>query len=259
MPDTIRTDAVVLRSRPYGETDRIVVFFGREVGKFTGIAKGAKNSRRRFAGSLETLAGIRVFFRTKPGASLAFVERCELLRPSLPLAAPSRFPYASYVAELTDRMTPERDPLPHVYELLDTTLRTLETSPATPSFLRAFELRLLRALGLAPDPDSCGHCHRPLAPEEEAALRVDSFLLVCPGCSRGNAGERRLGSASRAAVGRLLQGALAEVARLRFPPEVSEDLSALTGALLGPHLTRPLASLGWIRSLASPSPSLPRG
>ena len=37
----------------YGESDKIVTFLTRDLGKVTGIAKGAKHSKRRFVNVLE--------------------------------------------------------------------------------------------------------------------------------------------------------------------------------------------------------------
>jgi len=46
------TPAIVLRSRPFGESDKIVSFLTESYGKLTGIAKGAKRSRKRFVNPL---------------------------------------------------------------------------------------------------------------------------------------------------------------------------------------------------------------
>src|SRR5207249_4265570 len=75
----IATAAFVLRTRPYGESDRIVTLITETQGKVTGIAKGAKNSRRRFAGTLEPFVHIRTVFRQRPSSDLAFLLRCEFL------------------------------------------------------------------------------------------------------------------------------------------------------------------------------------
>ena len=48
MPVEESTPAIVLRTRDYAEADRIVTLLTRDVGKLSGIAKGAKASRRRF-------------------------------------------------------------------------------------------------------------------------------------------------------------------------------------------------------------------
>ena len=47
------TDALILRTYKLGESDRIVVFLTRDRGKKRGVAKNARQSRRRFGGALE--------------------------------------------------------------------------------------------------------------------------------------------------------------------------------------------------------------
>jgi DNA repair protein RecO (recombination protein O) len=42
------TDALILRTYKLGESDRIVVFLTRDRGKKRGVAKNARQSRRRF-------------------------------------------------------------------------------------------------------------------------------------------------------------------------------------------------------------------
>src|SRR5512134_3304740 len=74
VPVSLVSLAIVLRWRPYGESDKIVTFLSEDFGKLTGIAKGAKRSRRRFPNSLEALARVRMHFRLRPNASLAFLE-----------------------------------------------------------------------------------------------------------------------------------------------------------------------------------------
>jgi len=61
----LSTPALVLRTRPFGESDRIVTLLTEQHGKVAGIAKGAKNSRRRFAGTLEPFVLIRAVFRQR--------------------------------------------------------------------------------------------------------------------------------------------------------------------------------------------------
>ncbi|HYT53423.1 MAG TPA: DNA repair protein RecO, partial [Verrucomicrobiae bacterium] len=60
------TPAIVLRSRPFGESDKIVSFLTENYGKLTGIAKGALRSRKRFVNSLEPFALINLCFQDRP-------------------------------------------------------------------------------------------------------------------------------------------------------------------------------------------------
>ena len=62
------TDALILRSYKLGESDRIVVFLTRDRGKKRGVARNARQSRRRFGGALEPLT-LRP--RRLPGARAA--------------------------------------------------------------------------------------------------------------------------------------------------------------------------------------------
>lgn len=241
--------AIVLRWRAYGDSDKIATFLTEDFGKLTGIAKGAKNSRRRFANSLEPLARVRVHFRQKPTANLAFLESCELLSPTGALSEPARFAYASYVVELADRLTLEDDPVRDLYALLDEALNELERGPATTAFLRAFELQLLTRAGFEPQLDRCTRCGRPFNEGESIQLHVSHATLTCATC--------RISDSSTVAIDAALLPRLAELkglplgaCRQRALGPLAHDASQLTGHLLAQHLSRPLQSIKLIDQLA---------
>src|SRR5262249_39097517 len=152
----IATPAFVLRTRPYGESDRIATFITEHHGKVTGIAKGAKNSRRRFAGTLEPFVHVRAVFRQRSTTDLVFLMRCELLGTFRTFTRDlDRFAAGSYVLELTDRMVFGRESGHEVYHLVEDALRLLDGQALCDPVLRAFELHLLAASGYAPALDRC--------------------------------------------------------------------------------------------------------
>ena len=57
-----KSEAIVLRSIDYGESDRIVTFYTADFGKVKGIAKGAKRSSKRFANTLESFSRLQLLF-----------------------------------------------------------------------------------------------------------------------------------------------------------------------------------------------------
>src|ERR1700692_1225758 len=72
------TDALILRTYTLGESDRIVVFLTRDRGKKRGVAKNARQSRRRFGGALEPMTCGRVAYVEKEPrerVSLTYVEQ----------------------------------------------------------------------------------------------------------------------------------------------------------------------------------------
>ena len=120
------TTAFLLRSHPYGESDRVVTFITEDFGKVSGIAKGAKRSQRRFAGTLEPFVKVRLAFTSRPRSELAFVDRCELLQALRSFAGDlDRFASGSYVLELTDRMVFGRETGREVFTLVDAALAAL--------------------------------------------------------------------------------------------------------------------------------------
>ena len=79
MPAPLTTPAIVLRSWSFGESDKIVSFLTESHGKLTGIAKGAKRSRKRFANSLEPFSLVNLRFLDR-AAGLVFIQGCELVQ-----------------------------------------------------------------------------------------------------------------------------------------------------------------------------------
>ena len=73
------TPAIVLKTKPYGESDKIVTFLSETHGKITGIAKGAKRSQKRFVNSLEPFSLVKLGFYERPQSSLVFINSSDLL------------------------------------------------------------------------------------------------------------------------------------------------------------------------------------
>src|SRR5262245_7685753 len=93
------TDALILRSYKLGESDRIVVFLTRDRGKKRGVAKNARQSRRRFGGALEPLTHGRVGYLERERRDLVRVDYVEALRSPLSAAHGEALGFAAYFAE----------------------------------------------------------------------------------------------------------------------------------------------------------------
>src|SRR3972149_11808071 len=80
MTGSFTTEAIVLSSIDYGESDKIVTFYTLEFGKIKGIAKGAKRSKKRFVNNLEPFSYINLLFFQKQGRELVILEQAEIMR-----------------------------------------------------------------------------------------------------------------------------------------------------------------------------------
>jgi DNA repair protein RecO (recombination protein O) len=153
------TAAIVLRSWPFGESDKIVCFLTENHGKVTGIAKGAKRSRRRFVNSLEPFSSVTLRFQDRPHSNLAFIVAADLARSFKQLTASlEKIAFASYMVEITGGLTGEREENPSIYQHLRDALYYLDENDASLRFLTTFELELLRLAGYQPLLNQCKRC-----------------------------------------------------------------------------------------------------
>src|SRR5271168_3679550 len=119
VPAEESTPAIVLRARDYSESDRIVTLLTREFGKLSGIAKGAKASRRRFERKLEPFSHVVLHFKRRPHGQLVFITRAEaadlaqhVLDDDL-----AKIALGSYMLELTDALTTEESEAAEAYRV----------------------------------------------------------------------------------------------------------------------------------------------
>jgi len=251
VPDEIATPAFVLRARPYGESDRIVTFITEQYGKVTGIAKGAKNSRRRFAGTLEPFVHVRVVFRVRPASDLAFLLRCELLEALRGLTADlDRFAAGSYVLDLTDRMVLGRESGVEVYHLVRDALRLLAGGAEPDPLLRAVEMHLLRASGWAPALDRCRGCGTPA--NAPLYLVAERGGLLCRRCVPIGEPVRTVAPEIAALLTRL---GMEPLDRATAPGIASSDAARVTEELLASVTSGPVRSRGFLARTRVDSPT----
>ena len=95
------TCAIVLKVAEHGEADKLVTCYSRELGRITGLAKGAKRSARRFVNKLEEFSLLQLFYRPPRSPSgLTFIGEAELLRAHLSLRTVyPRYVVAAYLGE----------------------------------------------------------------------------------------------------------------------------------------------------------------
>ncbi len=243
-----RTPAIVLRTRAHAESDKIVTFLSRDWGKITGIAKGAKRSRRRFVNVLEPFTHIQLRFRSSWSEDLMFILGCELIqafrRPSADL---ERFALASYVVELADVMIVGREAGQEMYDLVLASLTTLEDETSlSPLFSSLFALQILHHAGYAPNLTTCQQCKTVLA-EEATTLSFSSHLggLVCQRCHAQGGTILQLSPETLSVLRRYqaTQTDTQTLLSLNISARTRNEMRALVTRLLSRHLPRPLKSL----------------
>jgi DNA repair protein RecO (recombination protein O) len=142
------TDALILRSYKLGESDRIVVFLTRDRGKKRGVARNARQSRRRFGGALEPLTCGRVAYLERERRDLVRVDYVEPTRSPMSAVDGEALGYAGYFAELIDEWAQEADPNEPLFRLGASMVDAMAAGVPIDPLARYFEHWLLRLQGV---------------------------------------------------------------------------------------------------------------
>lgn len=231
---TYTVTAVVLRSRPLGEKDRIVVLFSKEAGKLDAVAKGARQPKSKLAAVTQPFTLAR--FGLARGRTLGVVTQCVIEESFYALHEDLRkMAWGAYVLELLDAATPPHQVEEELFDLLLFTLRWLVTADDPELVTRAFELRLLRAMGYAPALTGCAVCGRTVSePQVAFSARMGGALCGADAAHRGQRAKISQG-ALRTAVA-LSEGEADAIQRLRLTPQVRTELRGMMNDFLTQRL-----------------------
>jgi DNA repair protein RecO (recombination protein O) len=178
-----RTRGIVLCVSDHSESDKIVTFYSPDLGKATGIAKGAKRSRKRFVNKLEEFSLLEVHYTPPKKDGLLFLREAELENAFLSLRnVYPRYVAAAFVGELTLRFTREHDPDPFIFALFHWAIQGLENGRDPLAICALFHLRILGAAGYQPILGKCGFCGEPVRAGQVYSLPTGGGSLVCGTC-----------------------------------------------------------------------------
>ncbi len=184
-----RTRGLILCVSDHSESDKIVTLFSPDLGKVSGIAKGAKRSKKRFVNKLEEFTLLQVLYTPPKRDGLLFLHDADLENAFLSLRTMySRYVAAAFIDELTLRFTREHDPDPLIFALLLWAMEGLENGRDPREVCALFLLRILGATGYQPILDCCGTCGVMVQSGHNFFLNNGGGSLVCNSCSEGMKG-----------------------------------------------------------------------
>ena len=182
------TGAIVLRTRPFGESDKIVSLLTESHGKITGIAKGAIRSRKRFANSLDPCSLVTLRFQEPSHGGLSFLLSAELITGSVHyLKDLESYSRAAYLVEICDALIAEHEENSGLYHHLKTGLQHISCHGASLRYLTWFELKLLSLAGFQPALENCKNCGVACDGEDSASwyFRLNDGSILCDRCQSG--------------------------------------------------------------------------
>jgi DNA repair protein RecO (recombination protein O) len=253
MPRTehsFRVEAVVVRHSDFGEADRLLTLYTRQLGKTRALVKGARKVTSRKAGHLEPFTHVRL--QLARGRDLLIVTQADTidayqaLRENLMLTG-----QASYVLELLDRFTYE-DELENgsIFRLLTETLARLASRSDPWLAIRYYEMRLLDYLGFRPQLFECANCGRQILPEDQF-FSFSAGGVICPRCGQGLPNLTSISVEALKYLRHFQRSGYAEASRARPSLEVQKETESLMQGYFTHLLERELNTPGFLKRIKS--------
>lgn len=231
---TYRDNAVVLGSYKFGEADRVVVLLTENHGKVRAVARGVRKTKSSIGARLEPMSHVDVSFRI--GRDLDTVAEVKLIHTHSALRSDfDRMNQGLSMLEAINKITPDKEPVPHLYAVLSRALHALNEQ-GSPLMLGAFYWRLLAIEGHGPQLDACVRCG-----EEGSIVSFDvqEGGVHCSSCRSGVP----ISAQGLALLKMVLGGRMNEALQMEENPAVTE-VSQLAMEAMESHLERKLRSLG---------------
>ncbi len=198
------SEAIILRSFPLGEGDRLVSFLSRSEGRVRGVASGARKPKSRFSSSLEPLSYIRIWFYEKETRDLVRISQCEIIESFW--EAQSDYTAGLVLAlacEVTEVILGEREVADANFRLLLLFARYIKSGGDLQIALAYFALWTVRLGGWLPNFDRCANCGAQLPVE---GYMSDRDGLLCVNCRLP--GQRSISKGALTIAQRMLTSSL---------------------------------------------------
>jgi len=233
------SEAIILRSYPMGEGDRLVSFLDRQVGRLRGVARGARMPKSRFGSTLEMLSYVRIWYFEQESRDLVRINQCELLESFVE----AQRDYHSgvllaTVSELTEAILEEREAADAQFRLILVTARAIRDRGASALVLAYFALWTVRLAGWLGSFEQCARCGKAIA-DGPGYATITSGLL-CASCGRGKG--RKISRASLEIIGRMISTPLYRLPEEKRLSASAREISAYALDIAEHHLEKKLVT-----------------
>jgi DNA repair protein RecO (recombination protein O) len=178
------TEAIILKTFPLGEADRLVSFIGRTSGKMRGVAGGARRIKNRYGSTLQLLSHVQLWYVEKETRELVRIQQCEPLE-SFNKSQSDYFLSTglAVVSEVAEAVLPDREASEPMFRLILLTAQEIERTGDWALPLSYFAFWTVRLGGWLPRFDRCANCATPFG--DQVAYFADwEPGLLCRNCRR---------------------------------------------------------------------------
>lgn len=146
------SETFVLRTYPFRESDLIVSFFTRDLGKLRGVARRARRPKSPFGSGLERLSHVRMAYFQRENAELANLSACDLIQSQFAMQSDyARGVALDYFTEVAEQLLPPHEPNEKFFRLMMAVLAHLRSGGNVWQGVAYFTLWAVRLTGVLPE------------------------------------------------------------------------------------------------------------
>ncbi|RLL48051.1 DNA repair protein RecO [Oceanobacillus piezotolerans] len=152
-----KIDGIIVKTKDYSETHKLVTIFSKRLGKFTALARGAKKPRSRMAAVAQPFIYAQFFVYVNKGLSTIqqgeVIDSFRSIREDIIKTA-----YAAYIMELTDKILEDKSPDAFIFDQCLKTMQWIGDKEDAEIPIMMYEMKLYKKGGFAPSVRGCSNC-----------------------------------------------------------------------------------------------------
>ncbi len=244
---SFRVEGIILQHTDFGEADRLLTIYTRELGKIRAVVKGVRKPRSRKAGHLEPFTraalllarGRDLFILTQAEA----IEFYSLLKEDLVLLG-----YGSYLLELLTSFTYEGEENQNLYRVVRNALSRLDRGDDPNLVTHYYEIRLLDLVGYRPQLFNCANCTAEIKAEDQFFSPSQGGVL-CPKCGSRSTGSSPISMDALRYLRHFQRSSYGEASRARINPETYAEIENIINFYLIHTLEKSLKSPSFLKRM----------
>jgi DNA repair protein RecO (recombination protein O) len=232
------TEAIILKTFPLGEADRLVSFLGRSSGRVRGVAPGARRLKNRYGSTLEILSHAQIWYVESETRDLVRIQQAELLESFH--KAQSDYGLSTglaVISEISELILPEHEVSEPMFRLILLAAREVERTGDWHLPLSYFAFWTVRLGGWLPRFDRCVSCGTAFG-SKPAFYDAHQPGLFCEKCRRS--GMKPLQPAARSLAERFAGERLDRIEYEKSLPPGARELREAGLSWIEHHLERRL-------------------
>lgn len=243
----IKAEGIVIRSQDYGESNKIITLYTRDLGKIGIMARGAKKTKSRLTSVAQLFTYGHYLFFKGSGKGMGTLSQGETIHSFRDLRHDlTKTAYAAYFAELLDKLVEEREPNPFLFQLFLLVLEYLDEGRDADILARLFEIKLLVIGGYKPEVDQCVSCGKA---EGHFGFSVKEGGFLCDDCFPLDVNRLSVQPATLKILRLLYHFDIKRLGDIRVKPEIREELQKTLWLFMDYHTPLRLKSRQFLEQM----------